>query len=413
MKRMLACAVALTAFVAVAEKLPITAWGWSFDYRQGEVSPERFREVAEAGFTEILQQVPNDKDAIIKVLDMADAAGLKVLLHFLPTKQNVDAVKNHPALSSYYVYDEPGPKKLKELAQTITEIQSWDPNHPCYVNALGKWEGDGKEGTYGMPDGDYESYLEEFFKNFDWKVVRQDTYPVFSTMRFESRPFRRPRGPLTLFEKWFPTLETVRKVAERHGVPSHGFVLCTSLRNHPCFDNPLPTVAHMKLQAYCNLAYGAQGLEYYEYVRRERDNYTPLDMDLKRTAVFDRCREVNMELHARASCFLGAKVVKVRHAAKMLPELCVQFDANSDLPKFAKNLSVDRHAVVSHLKKGGRDILMVVNVDPNEELTMHLDVMSGTRRVMKDGREVDPMLYNGEYWLLPGDAEVFWCDSGN
>ena len=394
-----------------AEKMPITAWGWALKYDKGQVTQERYNEIAEAGFTEILQWVPTEKDGL-KVLDMAQKAGLKVLLHFHPImsglpKAYVDAVKDHPALDSYYVYDEPTPEKMKEIAPVVKNIQEWDPNHHAYVNALGKWEGDGKPGTYGMSDGSYEGYLEEFFRNFDWKVIRQDTYPVFSALRFEERPFRRPRGPLCLFEKWFPTLEVVKKVSERHHVPYRGFVLCCAIRNHPCFDNPLPTVSHMKLQAYANIAYGAQGLEYYKYRMFDAGNYAPIDRNMKRTAVFDRCREVNAEIQARAQCFLGAKLVKVRHAAKVIPELCTKFDGQVDLPSFATNLQVDRPAVISHFTKGGRDVLLVLNADPNDELTLRLDVKPGAVRIMKDGRRVDPALYDGEYWLNPGDAEVF------
>ncbi len=384
----------------------ITAWGWPFCEKGEEPTLERYHEVAEAGFTEILQNARTEKVAL-EVLDMAQKAGLKVLLHFPLKKEFVDAVKNHPALDSYYVMDEPTPEKMKQIAPIVKNVQEWDPCHSAYVNALGGWEGDGKPGTYGMPDGSYEGYLEEFFKNFDWKVMRQDTYPVFSSLRFEDRPFRRPRGPLCLFERWFPTLEVVKKVSERHQVPTRGFVLCRGLRNHPCFDNPLPAVSHMKLQAYANIAYGAQGLEYFEYRTRANDNFAPLDRNMKRTAVFDRCREVNMEIQSRAPFFLGARLVKVRHAAKLLPDLCTRFDANADMPSFVTNLKVDRHAVISQFSKEGRDVLLVLNADPNDELTLQLNVKPGTLRVMKDGRRVDPSLYDGEYWLEPGDAELF------
>lgn len=397
---------------APAAKMPITAWGWSLKYDKGEVTQARYHEIAEAGFTVVLQWVPDDK-AALRILDMAEKAGIKVLLHFHPIiaglpKSYVDAVKNHPALDSYYVWDEPDSiAQLEKLAPIVKNIQTWDPDHHAYVNALGKWEWDGRPGAYGMPDGNYEAYLESFFRHFDWKVIRQDTYPVFSSLRFQERPFRRPRGPLCLFEKWFPTLETVKKVAERHNVPHRGFVLCCAIRNHPCFDNPLPAVSHMKLQAYANIAYGAQGLEYYKYRMFDSGNYAPLDRNLKRTAVFDRCRKVNLEIQARAGCFLGAKLVKVRHAAKVIPALCTKFDEKTDLPPFATHLWVDRHAVISHFRKGGRDVLLILNADPNDELTLRLDVKPGTVRVMEDGRHTDPSLYDGEYWLGPGDAEVF------
>lgn len=407
-----AAGVMLAGYALAAEELPIMAWGWPFEVQQQEFTAERLLELRDAGFNHVLQWAPDAKVAL-RVLDLAQKMHVKVLLHYhdnlKPSEAQINAVKDHPALYAYYVTDEPTPAKCAEIGPAVTRLQKLDPGHFAYINSLGLCECDGQKDGYGVPDGDFKKYLASFFANFDWKVMRFDMYPVFTAQLCENNDFRRPKGPIHIWDKWFPTLEIFRDESQKRGIPFWAFVCCCAIRNHPKYDNPLPTVGHMKVQAYGNLAYGAQGLEYYKYRLRDNVsyNFAPLDRNLKRTPVYDRVRTVNRELQARAKCFVGSKSVRVRHIGNAIPDTCVKFDAEKDLPSWATDLTTDRDALVAVLEKGGRQILVVVNTDMNDELTLKASFKPGVKRVLTDGTTVDPDLYCGQFWLNSGDAEIF------
>ena len=64
-------------------------------------------------------------------------------------------------------------------------------------------------------------------------------------------------------------------------------------------------------------------------------------------------------------------------------------------------------AVVSWLKNGDTDYLMVVNRDPNDDITLKATFADGTEIVRRDGTKVPAAAYADYFWLDPGDAAIF------
>src|SRR5205814_4988973 len=89
------------------EPFPILAWS---TIPAGYATQERYREMADAGFTHSLASASSAEDAI-KQLDLAKATGLKLIVscNDLATAKPkaVQIVQDHPAFAGYSLRDEP------------------------------------------------------------------------------------------------------------------------------------------------------------------------------------------------------------------------------------------------------------------------------------------------------------------
>jgi hypothetical protein len=62
---------------------------------------------------------------------------------------------------------------------------------------------------------------------------------------------------------------------------------------------------------------------------------------------------------------------------------------------------------VSRLTNGDREYLVVVNRNPERELTLKIELAEGAKYIREDGMALDAALYTSEYWLDPGMAAIF------
>jgi hypothetical protein len=104
------------------------------------------------------------------------------------------------------------------------------------------------------------------------------------------------------------------------GKPYWAFALSCALRHKPGNDYPIPTEGHLRLQQYSNLAYGAQGLWYYNYKKgpvppaKMFSQGHPIAPDGRRSTVYERMRRVNREFQDRALSSWGQKLTRCRLA---------------------------------------------------------------------------------------------------
>jgi hypothetical protein len=331
------------------------------------------------------------------------------------------AVKDHPALMAYYVRDEPSVDAFDNLGRAVRLIQAVDSVHPSIVNWFGRV--DKMQRWYHVPT--FEEYIGQFIEKVPTPILSFDQYPVLNPGLFPTATFRPATGDCHLQTNWYHSLETVLDTSKKTGKPYWAFAISCALRHKPGNDYPIATEGHLRLQQYSNLAYGAQGLWYYNYCVDPKDKGKhfsqgrPLASDGKRSTVYERMRRVNREFQARAFVFLGAKVEKVRHtgvpwpgagtrlSGEFVPPGATPF-APGDLPPWVKSLETpDGGAVVSRLVNGDKEYLVVVNRSPDKELTLKIALAPGVKYIRADGTIVDAALYTGEYWLDPGMAEIF------
>ena len=257
----------------------------------------------------------------------------------------------------------------------------------------------------------HDEYIRALYAAVPLKVISFDMYPILSFKPLEDGDFRLHGQRVFLKERWYETLETTSAFAAERGIPMFAFALLSAHRHYPGQDYPVPTMEHFRLQQYSNLAYGAQGLEYFRwYIKEPYHGYNsaPILYDGKRGPMFERVREFNAELQARAYVFVGAKVVKVRHAGIDIPLGTKRFE-EKDLPSFVTAFSTLKNgeAVVSYLKNGGRDYFMVVNRSPNDDMAFTAKFAPGAEIVRRDGSRASLDAYSDVFWLDPGDAAIF------
>ena len=140
-------------------------------------------------------------------------------------------------------------------------------------------------------------------------------------------------------------------------IPMYAFAQSCAYRCQDRWDFAEPQVAHMLLQQNVNLAYGAQLLQYYVYWQAPDHESMPFTRakPYRRTSVFDRVREVNRQIQARAFVFAGCDVKSVRHTGKEIPTATVRLE-KGDLPGWVESLETpDGGAVVSRLTNGGEE----------------------------------------------------------
>lgn len=405
----LALAASVTCICAASgsREMPIVAWGWTF--KPSEATVSNYGLIQNSGCNHTIQWVKG-KASVLKCLDAAAAAGIKLILHSPDVTAAgpgnvIPDIKNHPGLAAYYLVDEPPVTKMRKYGETARRIRKLDPAHPVYMN----WFGivDDKKRWYGVET--FDEYLETSIKEVPTGLYTFDVYPLYAP-RFQKRPFARSKGPLHLRKDWYASLEAVSMRSRRDKVPFWAFASIVPIRNHRKWDNPMPTRAHLRLQQYSNLAYGASGLQYYTFRPGAKtvENYcadgAPLSPEGKITPAYHILAEVNRELKARARVFLGCEPVRIRHAGTV-PEGTVAFDAGKDMPPFLTGFVPDGELLISVMKDGPKGVLFVVNRDPNGVSAFTAKFAPGVKRVSVDG-SLSPAP-DGIYPMDIGDAEIF------
>ncbi len=390
-----------------AAELPILGW---HAIPFAEASVERYREAKDAGFTHMMQHAP-DLAGAVKVLDCAQKAGIKLsilspCLSGTNLEASVRTLKKHPALALYHLADEPHASKMPELGALAKRIRAEDPDHACYVNWFGIVDRDPAR-WYGTPD--LRSYIARSLELIPTGLMSFDKYPLMVNGAETREPPFRNLPNATLKPTWFESLEIVREFSRGRKLPFWAFSLATA-HVRPTYVYPSATEAGMKLQQYVNLAYGAQGLQYFTYwpVSESRSKFhdAPIAEDGKTSFVFDRVRAVNAEIKARQFVFAGADARDVWYAGASLPPSTRPLP-KTGLPQGVQSIAVDGDAVVSHLVNGDHAYLMVVSVELNRDLAFTATFLPDVMRVRADGSVVPAARHASEYVLSPGETEIF------
>jgi hypothetical protein len=266
----------------------------------------------------------------------------------------VYAIKNHPALEAYFIKDEPNASEFSGLATRVRLMQNLDPNHWCYINLSTPTD---------------KSFYESFLDTVPVKVLSVDGYPITTS---------------GINSDYFQIREMVSSVARTKGVPFWAFALSTA---HS--DYPIPTLAHLRFQVYTNLAYGAQGIEYFTYWQPVNyDSYVfhdaPVDLNGNKTPVWNVVKQMNTEIKGLSPVFLGAIVKSVGHTGSLPTGTTAYADS---APITSLTTSGSDGAVVSRLVNGHTWYLAVVNRDINNTMALNVtvDASRGISTVSKTG----------------------------
>lgn len=377
--------------IETSGKIPIVAWHGIYC---DEMTEERFREQREAGFTLNFSFCANNEQ-LKKALDAADKAGMQMIittpeLRSEPEK-TVRQFMDHPAVAGYFLKDEPLASEFAELGAWAKRIQSVDNKKFCYLN-LFPTGGQAHFDALGVKD--YREYISRFDNEVPLPFLSFDHYPIIND---------------SIKAEWYENLEEFSDEARKAGKDFWAFALATT-HNVPGGVYPVPTLAMLRLQIYSNLAYGAQGLQYFTY-STPRDNsiwdfqHGPIGLDGKRTEVYDLIKEMNREIEQIAGVFMGAKILSVHHTGKQIPTKTRRLTLLPDKVK-----ALDTHgsgAIISQLENGDKRYIVIVNRDYQRAMELTFVADENLQRILKDGSFVPASHYTSTMSVLPGDIMIY------
>jgi hypothetical protein len=372
-------------------EIPILAW---YSIPANETTVARYQEMKEAGITYQFMGFPN-VEAMQKALDVAQKVGIKMVVSCPELKSDpektVRRFMNHPAVVGYHLQDEPSMPQLKGLGEWGRQIRAIDKNHFCYVNLFPNHADSTQLGTK-----DYMEYVREYIKQLPVQFVSFDYYPIMKDR---------------ISKTWYQNLEQVSGEATKAGLPFWAFALTTNYDDNHVTPQ---TLAAMRLQVYSDLAYGAQGIQYFTYWSAtsvnapsgEDQRGAPISAAGKRSVVYDRVKLMSQEIKNLSGVFLGSKVVSVRHTGKgMIPGGTIRL---TTLPKAIKVLNTnDAPALISVLENGENTFMVVVNKDFLSSINLTVYGDESVKKVLKDGTIVPASAYENTMELDPGDASIF------
>jgi hypothetical protein len=323
----------------------------------------------------------------MNALILAEKAGLKMITSCPELKTDVakTAAKamNHPALLGYFLRDEPVVSDMPALGEWGNKILQKDPNHYLFVNLIASIHPYKAE---ALGAATYAEYVRRFIKEVPAQMLSFDFYPILTE---------------GIHERWYEGLEIFSAEARKAGKPFWAFALASSYNEL----HPIPTVAALRLQLYSNLAYGAQGLEYWAYRQSEGLRSAPIDLQGKRTIVYDRIKAVNKEIQDISAVFVGSKVVLVNHTGTIIPRGTTML---SKLPWAIRVFETEgKGALVSQLEKGNQTFFVIVNRNLEKNLPFIISGDASLQKVLKDGTIVPAAAYAPSSEIEPGDIAVY------
>lgn len=371
------------------EPIPIHAWIGPPD---GETTVERYRELKDAGFTHSFSGFL-DNDAMEAALDIAGNCGIKLFVSTPVLRKDpegtVGRFKDHPALAGYHLRDEPNAKDFADLAAWTKTIRALDDEHFCYINLFPNYASSEQLGT-----ATYLEHVERFVGEVPVQVLTFDFYPIVGD---KLRP------------QWYENLEIISQAARDAGKPFWAFALAVAHGPYP-----IPTLSHLRLQVYSDLAYGAQGIQYFTYwtPKSTRWNFHegPIRIDGSRSRVYDLVSYLNREIQALSGVFNGSRVVSIGHTGAAIPQGTRRFEA---MPPFYTLETKGEGCLVSLLEKDSTSFLAIVNrsLRDNAKVSVTADIAADVQRVMKDGAIRPLDVLGTAFELEPGDIALFMWKS--
>lgn len=381
----------INVFAGMADttKLPILAWA---GVPPGEASIARYEEMKNAGLTISLTR-STSIDSMAMMLDMAEQAGVRLIVRCpeLQTdpENTVMRFMHHPATAGYFLKDEPSARMFVELGKWASRIQAVDSKHYCYLNLFPNYAVPEQLGT-----DTYQQYVNAYIKYVPAPFISFDNYPVIET-----------KGIRTLRKEWYENLEIVAAASAKANKPFWAFALSVA---HGFY--PIPTLAELRLQVFSNLAYGAQGIQYFTYwTPKNKTQYAyhhgPIDDSKKKTDVYEMLSILNREIQNLSHVFISSKVISVEHTGKEIP---VGTNRMTQLPEGIKKLNLKGNgAIVSVLQNAGKRFIVIVNRDFNRPMKLTIKGNAALEKISKDGNTLNIGTHTSHEEIQPGDIIVY------
>lgn len=394
------------------DRFPIVGWAGPAG---AMLRPDVMHGMAEAGFTVSHSAVSGDAKEVLKALDIASAANIKLLLvhpawhvgddYILDElrKQQVrvlvEAVRDHPGLYGYHLRDEPRFALLPLLAEMVAFMRSLDPYHALYINHFPPIEG------WGAPTAEsfWRSYIDitsPQFLSYDHYSITVATHAELKAHEGEPNVF--PAEKLIVKPDYFTCLELLRNLSLGYRIPFWAFTC--SVRHGPY---PTPTEGHIRFQLMNNLAYGAQGLQYFTYAH----DSAMVRPNGATTPTWELARRINADVHAVAPVLRGLRNIGVFRTGPLWSG--TQHLHRSHLASLIQ-CEGDSVTIGCFQDKENLLYLLVVNGDPTSwsRITLKVNVTKEKLYVFDYGESLfrelwPPDPHNQMVTLAPGEGHLF------
>ncbi len=392
---------------------PIYAWGSvDFEGGKGDQAPaflhEQYKELWDCGFTMTQGTAWPGVDKAF-LFDGQEVNGVQVNLHegteltmickagvssYDEVKSNVPAVMASDRLAGWFIMDEPHRQHFPEMAQKVNWIREFDKQNLLYGNLLNI--------STSMPAigfTSYDEYVHTFMREVGTGFISYDYYPV--------RQYDDTKE-IYIEPDFYQNLEIVSKLAKYYHTSFWAFAHSVASNcGKAGVSYPTPEEDHMRVQIFGNLAYGAQGVQYFTYkCPNPYGGYTyydaPINTNNEKTPVWYMVQRINKDIHALTWVFLGAEFLSAGHTNATTPVGCTRLTKEL-LPEGINSVTSDGEGVcVSQLKNGKNLFMMVLNGDIHNKQTVTISKDIAVKRVLMDGTTEADAAGTKTYELEPG-----------
>lgn len=212
---------------------------------------------------------------VLMRLDVLDNPQAKAELDAL-----IARVKDHPALYSYHLTDEPDAGKFPKLGRIVAYLREKDPGTLAYINLLPTYASNAQLGTEGDKVTAYRKHLDRYVGEVKPDLISYDHYQ-----------FTRSGDA----GDYFLNLELIRRKALAADVPFLNIVQSSSWVPGEAASPHSPRVPgpdELRFLVNTSLAYGAQGISYYIYSHRTHEGGM-VDVEGNTTALHDEASVSN------------------------------------------------------------------------------------------------------------------------
>jgi hypothetical protein len=211
----------------------------------------------------------------------------------------ITRVRNHPALYSYFITDEPSAAAFPALGKLVAYLRERDPAHLAYINLVPTYASNEQLGTKGDKITAYQDHLRQYIVVVKPPLVSYDHYQL---AKGGDNP------------DYFLNLMMIRRTALEARVPFLNIVqACTWT---PSMRVPGPD--ELRYLIYTTLAYGGQGISYYVYCHPGHTGAIAL-ADGTPTPLYHALKSLNREFVAIAKELQPLRSLAVYHARMSPP----------------------------------------------------------------------------------------------
>lgn len=345
---------------------------------------EVYNDVKEAGFTVAgpMECSGYSVEENMKFLDVCEANGLKACVFdkrmshainmyqsgedgwAVPIVEMIDDYKNHPALSSYYVFDEPNSSLFKMLGEIVALIKEHDPEHPGYINLFPNYATNEQLGneSYYEHVKQYIEIVKPAFVSYDhyhFLHFAQNELPdgVEETDNDRENAIRHSAMINVDRPGFFENLEIVRELCIEYNLP---FMVIVLLIQHGPYRNV--TESELRFEAFQAMAYGAKMLSFFTYwTVIEPGSWWNwqngcISCEGEKLQHYYDVSKVNKDLHVYGSYLENQDSIKVEHFNKNGVSFTVGYFTNGYVAVANRDFNKESYFKISDVIKEAKEI---------------------------------------------------------